>query len=101
MSFWNKSAPSLHGLFVGRTLRNQLLVFLTPIVIWSNWWPYTSSLSHHNWGQHELEAKNYLSETMGEGGGGGYSVRSLYYSGILTLTINKQDSLLQMKWKKF
>lgn len=109
VSFWSQSNPSIGGVFSGRRIRNYLLFILTPIIIWSNWWPYDPAISTHDWGKIEKEAKIRLLEIEGINQPMLHSYKTSwndsttikeYYlttpldSGILLLTVNKEDSLL-------
>jgi len=114
ISFWKKPSPSFSHLFSVKTIRKQLLFMGTPLIIWSNSWPYDRALSIHDWDKIEKKAIILLEESEQISDPilkelktqwndsittRTYALTTASDKGTLILTVNKLDSLTNLNYQ--
>lgn len=116
--FWKRAQPKLFSLFsfeemVNHGVRFVFFLFI-PLMIWSNWWPYQVGLHSHNWNSIEDRALKQIEQNESyhhsklkhfqSNWNDSSATRKYYFTlnsieGILTITVNNQDSILHLDFK--
>ncbi len=108
--FWKKGDAGFPSFSLLKILRNHLLIIGTPIILWSNWWPYSDFVSSHDWENHETSIKKSIgiekaqlirfqtswndSTTIGK-----YYLITEVDTTTISLTLSKFDSIIELTFE--